>query len=1242
MIIYRGNAEFLTIEVDNQTILKQELLGEDVVQSNFSLEFYYEFKIGDYINWRGKKYTIFKQPEVDKSKTNDIKYSLEFGSDQYRLLNALFFLDNNSEFYLVGDLEKFANLLIVNLNRLAGENYYSLGSYPVTEVKNMSFSNSNCLLVLQQICSEFGKEFQFSPDGTTINFYDKIGVDTGLTFRFKQGLRNIKRKKISDRNLVTRLYAFGGERNITHDYGSKRLKIGAIENNVGIFGVIEGVVTFDEVYPHRAGTVTSIDGNILRFFDSSMDFDINDQLMPGVTAKVTFNTGDLSGYEFEIQSYDDVTKRFQIIEYEDETGLILPNATLKAEFGDEYVIHDIIMPQTYIDAAESELLTKATAYLHDNSLPNAVYDVIPHYPYLRKNLIQLNVGDIVTITDDDFGITFQTRILNITQSLANPYLYSIKVGDKVTVNYITKVLSNQKELDNSIRIERTDRTADYNRIRRNLRNIDELRDSIFDPEGYFDPTHIKPLSIETSMLSVGNKSQQFLIRELLIEANYQADPNKTNIGNGVLVHFVIEDTIREWNLSGSVKTHAESNQYYYIYARCNRSGSTGDFLTTSVQYKVDAGSTYYYFLIGVIHSVVDGVRGISLTYGQTTINGKFITTGRVQSIDGINYFDLDTGQFFVGDSNSSLDWNVTNPNKLTLKGSLVQSDSGDVFPLPVYRGDYSASTTYYQGDQVLYNDSVYMMIHANPQINKVPTNTTYWKLYAAGGSGADGVDGTSIIFKGTYSSHPLSPQNGWAYYNSTDNKSYVRQDGVWYQMTIDGVDGNDGISISWRGDSATPPSSPQLNWVYRDTDNGLVYIYNGAAWTLMVRDGDDGANGTNGTNGLNVYITYHDNALTSPPSTPTGNGTTGGWTTVSAATRNWMSQKVAASSTSGTWGTPIRIKGLDGANGTNGSTGPSMVYRGIHSGSTVYYNNSLRRDVVKYGSTYYMYSGTNGVALAWNAANWQSFGASFTSVATDLLLAESATIADWVINNGKISSQSSFGVNPKTVLDGTAGAITLQDGVDVYGTTGALTSNVPFNIDLSPAQNGMKIVRNSAGGQPSARVEIKTDHIYIDSAAPRGGGDVYDGRRIAIESKVRAYQRLSAGFERIVAVHGEAINLETTNPAPTYGGWFEHIFFSGLHQNTYTRTVSGTYYCTESDLFISCGHVSGTVNIYLPSTKYQGRTILVKRKNSSVTVFGNGTNIRRHDNNSSISIAEGDMWIFMYDGTEWTGNVFTR
>ena len=87
--------------------------------------------------------------------------------------------------------------------------------------------------------------------------------------------------------------------------------------------------------------------------------------------------------------------------------------------------------------------------------------------------------------------------------------------------------------------------------------------------------------------------------------------------------------------------------------------------------------------------------------------------------------------------------------------------------------------------------------------------------------------------------------------------------------------------------------------------------------------GADGKDGTNGTNGLAVWITYHDGTTT--PAKPTGDGTLNGWHTDLTDAVVWLSQKVAASASSGTWGTPVRIVGADGKPGTKGDDGVSVT-----------------------------------------------------------------------------------------------------------------------------------------------------------------------------------------------------------------------------------------------------------------------------------------------------------------------------
>lgn len=175
--------------------------------------------------------------------------------------------------------------------------------------------------------------------------------------------------------------------------------------------------------------------------------------------------------------------------------------------------------------------------------------------------------------------------------------------------------------------------------------------------------------------------------------------------------------------------------------------------------------------------------------------------------------------------------------------------------------------------------------------------------------GTDGSDGVSIAWQGTYATPPENPQDGWAYYNSNEKASYTYRDGSWYQMSVDGVNGQKGTSITWKGILEKPPTSPEENWAYKDQNDGKVYIYTGTGWELMVLDGNDGKDGMPGADGLSVFITYHDS--NTKPSKPTGEGVDGGWHTEAWPESNWMSQKVAKNASEGEWSEPIKMTGQD-------------------------------------------------------------------------------------------------------------------------------------------------------------------------------------------------------------------------------------------------------------------------------------------------------------------------------------------
>jgi hypothetical protein len=54
------------------------------------------------------------------------------------------------------------------------------------------------------------------------------------------------------------------------------------------------------------------------------------------------------------------------------------------------------------------------------------------------------------------------------------------------------------------------------------------------------------------------------------------------------------------------------------------------------------------------------------------------------------------------------------------------------------------------------------------------------------------------------------------------------------------------IAYIWKGELASPPANPAQNWIYRNTADKAVYLYDAGAWVLMVRDGQEGPPGGSG------------------------------------------------------------------------------------------------------------------------------------------------------------------------------------------------------------------------------------------------------------------------------------------------------------------------------------------------------------------------------------------------------------
>ena len=841
---------------------------------------------------------------------------------------------------------------------------------PDTEAMTIQFSGVNCLQALQTLCNreQFNLEFQITQDNgiRTIHigkFGKRINPPSGADF-FEwgkgNGLYNLKEQKIDDKAIITRLWVEGGTTNIRSDYRgyAERLQLPMQRMNqydhiladgtvvkansemIGIsdeskryienselrdkIGSEEDVKTYDNIYPKRTGKVTAVVADdICAFVDDTMDFDLNKKddkgtvyLVDGVSAKITFTSGRLAGQQFELNAkggYDDKTKKFKIIPFTDNRGLTIPSEETKNSFfievGNTYKITDIYLPEQYEQRAEEDLWYAGSDDFKDASQVKAQYALTFDRLYFLQSLSSdtdtsvFAVGDYVPVKDTRFGIEKTMRIQKLTRNLLLEHDYQITLADSTAISIQTQTVLTVIDHENVIN---NNRLRDLNKARRGWRTTEDLRNMVYDTDGYFDTENIKPNSIDTNMLNVGAKSQQFVLSGCVLKANFGGNPNMFVATAGILSHLTIDnDKIRSWQMN-EASFELQSTGGYYLFAKCSKYGENGVWYLTQEQLKFEPTSdpNNYYFQVGIISRLYadDNFRDFQTTYGFTRINGNTITTGRIITSDGECYLDLDGNKFRIGDSTSSIDWNVSAKSRLTLKNVSVASGSGDVVPLGVYRGVWNKDYIYYYGDEVSYTDNsgatcTYRYNHATPSKGIVPTNSVYWGVVAQGANGKNGVNGSTFYFIYTAeSSTPSTP-------TFTDPTSLIGQS-VW---------------------SLKPPTPTSGKFVYMSQAMLNARTNTFGTWSTPIRiTGLNGENGADGTDIEFIYLRNTGDTPSKPASVNKDDYVPSGWTdSPSGITATYQYEWVCVRtkpSGSGTWSaysTPV-IWAKWGDKGTDG------------------------------------------------------------------------------------------------------------------------------------------------------------------------------------------------------------------------------------------------------------------------------------------------------------------------------------
>lgn len=1318
MKIHFNNKE-IDILVDTSSYRYTALQNVGTLYLYFASEEFINIPVGAYCIYKNITYYLMDPDDFKKKSSRNFEYTLvmyDIGAilGKYKCRDIV---SKRLKFDYTAKPHEHLQLIVDNLNMR--DSGWKVGECIEAEEKTINYNHIFCSEALPTIADTFKTEYEIDPAIKTIHLrkveYNKgepLPLEYGKDKGFVPGLG---RSNKDGNRPVTILYVQGGEQNIDFSkYGSKELLLpknqrleyegrAYVSDAEGLYikradttltDVQEDSLDCSHISPKRVGSVSNVvvsdkEKNFYDFIDSSIPDDLNfeDYVIEGNNMTVIFQSGMLAGSnkEFEVK-YVHKERKFLITPQEID-GQIMPNDIYKPNLGDKYAVFGIQLPDAYIcnnstkEGASWDMFREAAKYLYENEDPKFTFKGELDSIYSKKRWLsiggKIKLGGYILFKDPQFipeGI--KIRITSIKEYIHRPYSPIIELSNTTTgatvSSELNKIESNEVKTDNQYKnsIQFTKR-----RFRDAKETISMLNDALLHFSG-----SISPISVQTMSLLVGDESLQFRFvnnktnpTQVEYLVTYDSKKKVLSAPGGILQHMTIGiDTLSSghkaseykfWDIEKYTSPTLTETVGYYLYVKANKNGTTGSYVLSKNAIKLEGVEGYYHFLVGILNSEFEEDRSFVELFGFTEILPGRITTDRIVSSDGLNFMDFVNNAFRVGNSDSYFDWNTKGDKKLRLKGTIVQSESGDESPIGCFRGVYDNSYTYYWGDEVIYDDgtgySMYRFVSKNPVKGISPNNSNYWIIVAQRGVG---ISNTDVLYA-ISSSNTTAPTSGWqttapawkdGYYIWSKTKVVYTDGDIVYTdaACITGGKGETGNGISsiieqyYLSSSATSLlngswSNSRPTWKngwYIWTRSVINYTNGNSITTEAICvTGEKGETGDDGINGDYFEYRYAVNGSRStPPSLSKTSRNPSGWSTTVPTVGNlqylWFTVAKINGETNSliqNWSTPARQTPYDGVDGRNGDTGPTMVYRGVYGSSKVYYGTSKRVDAVKYNGHYYVarVDAGNGFQnhVPTDTAYWNDFGAEFESIATNLLLAEGANIGDWFMSGGKIVSTLLDG--NKIILDASMARILIESSRSGGDYSESQYQGSKITID---ANNGLIEARSKSNSRVAY---MSPTGIFCNNAETQAVSAIlgYTHKASIVGLGFGTVNKNDWNNENFLAgVYGRASNSGT---APAYGGFFHNLMAAGLflHRKAIEESSSSVYLSETDSLVI--GYSRNKQIVYLPSDGVIGRTIFFKQWwTGYMRVYPRSGNVLYddHTQNDYYDIGEGQGAIFHF------------
>nr|DAX66221.1 MAG TPA: Putative tail protein [Caudoviricetes sp.] len=725
------NSTYIDVLPTDESYRYRSIMGEHTLTLYFALPSYTDIPTGAWCEFANERYTLNQPAKIVKHNTRHFEYTLTMDSEGVNLKNYKFRNPNDKtlKFPFTASPHYHIQILVDCLNMI--DSGWQVGNCIEASEKLVSYNHNNCLEALEMIAKAFETEYEII--GKTIHLHkveyfknNPLPLQYGKGKGFKTGV-----SRTTEQSRITRLYVQGGERNIDRSkYGNKELLLPksqeyiyegvtfisddkglsiAIKNAQNNGFINEQSLDLSHIYPKRKGTITEVfevdhDKHFYDFTDTSIpqSLDFNAMQIKGEKMLIYFESGMLSGREFEVQKYDHNQKRFQLVPKE-EDGVTMPNDIFKPAIGDEYSVYNMQMPNAYIcddntkTGASWEMMKEACKYLYENRTDMFTFTGDLDGIWAKKNWVnvggRLKMGAYINFSDTEFQRTpVAIRIVGLKEYVNNPYSPQIELSNKVQGH---SFVSEMRKLQNQeVYFGELNKKA----ISETKRSWRDAQETIKQIEAAF-PEYTKsivPATVQTMMALIGNKSTQFDF--VVSKTNpvktphtlyFDKNSKQINAGSGWLKHFTLGTTdinpnrdansYKYWNIPAFVSGRLDDKaKTYYLYIKASKTAEMGEFILSENKIDIEQEAGFYHFLYATVNSEYEGERGIAKLNGFTEITGGQIKTDKITSGNGEQYIHLFDdhieikANLKITDGNKAEIKQLVNPDLLSLESRIKQ------------------------------------------------------------------------------------------------------------------------------------------------------------------------------------------------------------------------------------------------------------------------------------------------------------------------------------------------------------------------------------------------------------------------------------------------------------------------------------------------------------------------------------------------------------------------------------------